>query len=581
MRQNICYKIALMTLTAWYAAQNEQTFAASATTIARNMQELTDLVVLPEKKVSMDDVKARIRKKNPSAMLREKSTHVQMKSELSYGEQKFHKHRKAVIERALRTRFGIAQPLKIAICASSGGLVATLNLLGCLQAAEASGVLDSTLYLAGSSGSAWLITAWSFLFLHNHINQTTKASLIDMQKAFEKTLQNPTADTAQLSSSLKIDDELTHDFMQNIVKRFGYDQPLSILDVYGQLIGNFALQPAKLGRLEYVWSTVADKTTKGKTPLPLCAAAMLTDTFEVTPFDCGCKQLGYIQVQHLGSRFQDGFLYPKNCCPEYSLTFFLGLYGARFAQDLSDLYLQLSDKFAQDPYVTALGQRVTLPVKKWIEVLTKQQQSSTKPQAYFHNYARSVAKSSMKDQAFIPLTDASYLAHFPTELLYQRPRPVDIIIFVDAQAPEQKTFTQLSEFFTRKNSTIKDFANLDMHKIAQSTMTIFNDPASSQYNPQAPTCIYLPTLNLNQSTAPYVASNFTFTPAETELVIKSARAQFIQNVPEMVKTFEKVGAKKYPHITEKAKKAQRSTPRYMKNSKKKNRGNAQDLLEKA
>lgn len=527
-------------------------------------------------KISLDMIKARIRRFNSPAMLPSKTLDVRMSPELSYNEEKFLKRRMPLIQQKLRNKFGIAQPLKIAFCCGGQGCQAMIGTLGLLQAAQEHHLLDSSLYLIGSSGAAWTISSWIYMFLHNDIGHKPKQSLQDLQTSLEKTLHNPLMTINNLATPPAVDDEVIQEFMANFMKRFGYNQPLSVIDIYGQVIGNFTLKPARLGRLGYVWSFIADRITKGATPLALCSAAYIKPTqhesdtptygfFETGPIDAGGTDMGYIPIQYLGSYFEHGQLSAQGLCPEYPLAFFLGIYGANLAFDLSAMYTQIVDEKLRSPHVTVAGQRISFPVKSWIEKLTDIQQNKTHPEnvyAYFSNYAQELKSSSMNNQEFFGLTDSSVAMNFPVPLLFDRPRSVDVIFLSDSTSGDIQSFQEIYDYLTSKNISIPDFKNVSAKNLT--TISIFNNPTSQNYDAKYPTFIYLPN-NLGETNN---FNDFEYAATQIDEIIKNAQTSISANIEEINHILEIVGQKRYPHITTKAKKIKPSVKKYQKNNKK-------------
>ena len=50
------------------------------------------------------------------------------------------------------------------------------------------------------------------------------------------------------------------------------NQTITIVDIYGALIGNFALKQAGAKRLNMTWSSVCQEAKRGLIPWPLCSS---------------------------------------------------------------------------------------------------------------------------------------------------------------------------------------------------------------------------------------------------------------------------------------------------------------------
>lgn len=581
MRHHILYAVSFLTLC---SVPNIQ----SLTVLQKQELELSEDLT-NSAKVSIDDIKARIQRKYAPVTPPSTTLSVQMSPDLSYNEQKFIKHRMLHIQKTLRNKFTIAQPLKIAFCCSGGECEAMIGLLGILQAAENHHILDATLYLIGQSGSSWLIAPWAHMFLHNNISQKRKQSFQDIQKSLGTALNNPLMTINGISSPPDITDDLKHDFMANIVKRFGYNQPLTIIDIYGQIIGNFALKPAKLGRLGNLWSSIADRIAKGKIPLPLCASIynknqtpsnttdkqQLYGWFETSPFEAGSVDMGYIPIQYLGSKFTNGQIRTKGLCPEYPLTFFLGIYGSSPAQHLIPMYNYIIDTTDKNPHVTVLGQRINIPIRSWIQKLTdfdtqiddNQNNNSNQTFAHFHNYSYGVTSSVLSKQPTFGLTDSKDCMHFPMPLLFDRPdRSIDIIFMYDATPGNATYFQEITEYLTSKNIQIPDFKTVTTQKLQAKSMTIFNNPNAHNYDPSIPTFIYLPTLGIDLSQEPYTPLNFEYKAQDIDRLVANTKNSFENNIEEIIQTLQSVATKRYPDIPNNLKKRKPYVKKYRKKS---------------
>jgi len=580
MRHHILYAVSFLALCSVTISQSSSLLQKQELELAEDLTDST--------KVSIENIKARIQRKYSPVTPPATTLSVQTSTDLSYNERKFVKHRMEHVQNTLRKKFTIAQPLRIAFCCSGGDCEAMIGTLGIMQAAENHGILDATLYLAGQSGSTWLIAPWAHMYLHNNIPQQRKQSFQTIQKSLGTALNNPLMTIHGLSSPPDITDDLKDDFMANIVKRFGYNQPLTIIDIYGQLIGNFALKPANMSRLGNVWSSITEKITKGKIPLPLCLSVYEINQsdssnqqygcFETNPCDAGSADMGYIPIQYLGSKFTNGKIRNKGLCPEYPLTFFLGIYGSAPALHFSEMYNNIIDSTDKNPHVTVLGQRIKIPMRSWIQKITdfdtqidgNDHSDSPKAFAHFNNFSHGVSSSVLSQEPTFGLTDASNYMHFPLPLLFDRPdRKIDLIFMYDATAGDAAYFQEATQYFASKNIKAPDFSNVTTKELQSKSMTLFNDPQADDYDASIPTFIYLPTLTIDLSQEPYTRFNFEYQAKDIDRLVANTKDSFEQNIEKIVSTLQSVAEKRYPEITTKLKKYKPFVKKYRKKSTKK------------
>ncbi|HSW75993.1 MAG TPA: hypothetical protein VLG50_03050, partial [Candidatus Saccharimonadales bacterium] len=417
------------------------------------------------------------------------------------------------VQRILKSEFDIDQPLRLAFCCSGGGNRAMIGTLGFFIAAARHKFLDASMYMTGLSGSTWTIVPWSYLYLKNMFrSKDFETTLTAMRDSFALELQG----AGILKPPFLKSDQVIKDFSQSIAVRFGFDQHLSAVDIFGGLVGNYALSLAGNNRLHVKWSELAVAAKAGRIPLPLASAAfnanMKTDTktkvgasydwFEMSPFQAGSSMLGYIPTRWLGSEFKNGKIVPEFITPEYPISFYLGVYGSAFGLSLHDVV----DKGLPDTSFMVSGIKVDVPVDQWVKEILKESfgqdagaARSGKIHARFPNFSLGVSlRNLIQDEKEIGLFDAGIAFNFPLPLLLDRPqRAVDVIIIYDSNPGDVPVFKDAEQYFIRKNIAIPDLSSITKIDAAQakakllsSAMTVFNDPRTKSYNPNIVTFIY-------------------------------------------------------------------------------------------
>lgn len=489
-------------------------------------------------------------------------------------------NRTAKVKRVLQEDFGITKPLRLAICCSGGGNRAMIGTLGILKAAAYHKFLDATTYLTGLSGSTWIIAPWSYMYLHGLLSRDYEQSLAEFEDMLTKVLNYECTigmNNKCLPEALKGAqvDALT----DHIKKRFAYQQRVSGVDLYGAMIGNFALEKVGDKRLDVTWSSLNSLAQSGAIPLPLCSSVFdLKKTivkksgyrteyewFESGPFEAGSSVLGYIPVWSLGSEFKDGKLISHN--PEYPLSFYLGIYGSAFAVSLNDII----DKGIPKDNIVIMGEKVTVPIDTWLRVLLDKIDKNIRSDrsdyihAQFPNYAVGVSTSALQKED-LGMFDGGMYFNLPLPLLFDRPeRDVDVVIMYDSNPADVNTLVDASRYFKRKGIAMPDMEKVKKSKLLSKPMTVFNDPRKKSYNSSMPTLMYFPTPKqsifkapykmsktdypyvtepIDNNKSPYTTLNFRYNPDQLKNLADTMEAIFDSQVDTMKNVLQQVAEKR-------------------------------------
>lgn len=501
---------------------------------------------------------------------------VSTKLDLSVEEKTFIKNRLAKVGQVLKNEFQITEPLRIGFCCSGGGIRAMIGTLGILTAAARSKILQASMYVAGLSGSTWLIGPWSYLYLQNKFKDAQGKPIEDYEQTLSAirenwkiSLNNPSMIPA--ASGMFIPSVPTGQqgfaFSNQIAIRLAYENKLSAVDLYGGMVGNIVLDAAGSDRLSVKWSSIAQAAQKGEIPLPLCSNAFDVghvqkkvtgvhthyEWLETSPFQAGSPVLGYIPIQYFGSTFKGGALdmtQSKNLRPEYPLSFYLGTYGSAFSLSLNDVV----DKGLSITKVRiSPSTEVAVPVDVWmkdvIDAELGAQARGAKSKyivAHLSNFSAEVPTSSLPNKEWIGIFDAGISYNLPLPLLLDRPeRAIDIIIMYDSNPGDENTLKNAAVYYDdaksprKKNISIPDLSKVTKKDLASRVMTVFNDPRDPKdpnklnlkYNAKQSTFIYFPT---RQTMAVPIAGSWP------------ASKNDIENVKTAQKTFDN---SKVPYLT--------------------------------
>lgn len=519
-----------------------------------------------------EELKKEIQLKYPVPLWqKELQVQVDQGAALGMQEQRFLQNRMLYVQKVLQQEFGIKKPLRLAFCCSGGGNRAMIGSLGLFTAAARYNFLQAAVYCVGLSGSTWLIAPWSYMYLKSLLSPSFETSLGEFKSMLVDVLDYPCQTlTKAMCTPPKLDTKMKQEFSENLSKRFGYNKVITAVDIYGALIGNFALQDVGPTRLDTVWSSITYKVQQGQIPLPLCAACLDAgeqryEFFETSPFQAGSNVLGYIPMWSLGSQFDNGKMIEPAL--EYPLSFYLGLYGSAFSITMEDVIKRIPV-----PTFKVFGQNIILPVNTWMRDIVDftnksiREQRLYKAYAQFFNYSKGLQNSPLKEKDRISLFDAGIYINLPLPLLTERPeRQVDLVIMYDSGSKSLNELHKLSRYFLRQGVKMPDFSQVEQLEYVSKPMLVFNDPRKDDYDKNMLTIVYFRTPNkdiskfpynidtskypdivqpIDNSKIPYITPNFKYSKAEINNLAQTMEAIFESQVSEIKKIMKLVAQKR-------------------------------------
>ncbi|KAF9971676.1 hypothetical protein BGZ73_005291 [Actinomortierella ambigua] len=254
----------------------------------------------------------------------------------------------------------------IALAGSGGGYRAMVSALGYMTAAKKSGLFDCAMYVAGVSGSCWMIAQYmtlgqrSFSKTKEHFKQSLGVHFVHYPSFIDTMLNNPGA--AQL-------------VLEGIVQKYSKNRVLTLVDAFGTLLaGRLLIHRERDGDneewvdpLDFKMSQQSRWTNYGDQPMPIYTAVshvlpappkpvqggpeLVVDDevtkeeddphyyqwFEVTPYEFGSEETSaWIPTWSFGRRFVEGKSIEN--IPETNLAILLGTFGSAFTATLADYY---------------------------------------------------------------------------------------------------------------------------------------------------------------------------------------------------------------------------------------------------
>lgn len=485
----------------------------------------------------------------------ESSILVQKSLELAEDEKIFLSHRLPKIQAALKKEFGIDTPLRIGFCGGGGGNRAMIGFMGLLIGACKSNIIDVTLYISGLSGSTWLLVPMSYLSISKNISPLE--SLTILKNYFCANMSDEGMFCyKELCSPALLSIDLSDDFFTEIAKRYAYDQPLTLVNLFGPLVANYSLGALGDQRLSVCWSSISHRAQTGNWPLPLCASIYQNEDksygwFEMSPFQAGSTKHGYIPTQYLGSYFKNNTLDLNRICHEYPISFYLGMYGSAFAitiQEINNMQKriyresQLADNLFKQGNVKISNDCkrgmilnnsfIQDQLKQWIAKIGIERNPIT--YAKFPDFSNDLAEN------LLGLFDAGIDFNFPIPTLISRPeRALDIVIIYDSNNSDAKGLQKAyNHGISHSISMPQHMSQISNEELTSNNMTVFNDPRLQSYDKSMPTYLYFPTVEIDTSQGVYNTFNFKYLPEEINWLSNKMENMFlseIENIKEIMK----------------------------------------------
>ncbi len=487
--------------------------------------------------------------------------------DLSSKEKSYLQNRNKKIQPILEKEFGIDMPLRIAMCCSGGGNRAMIGTLGFFSAAAKHNILQATTYIVGLSGSTWTIAPWTYLYSKGFLGSKDYIkSLESLKNSFIAALSgqgmlDPLGNGAFTPPMLQ--NQASVVLSNQLMDRFGYEQNISLVDVWGALVGNYALSLSKTPfKLESCWSEMAGAIINADLPMPLCSAAFDAradvsnsaykdvgseyDWLETGPFEAGSIVLGYVPIQYFGSPFVRGKLIKELVCPEYPMSFYLGIYGSAFSLTINDLV----EKGLKNPTIDVFGISTTVPVATWVKSMAVSStdlgttsKRSGKIHAQLYNFSNDQNSSSLKNK-YIGLFDGGIAFNIPLPLVIDRQnRAVDLVFMYDSNPGDFDTLKSADNYFVRKGIKMPSFSK----GLRKADLTygdfpwrVYNDPRDKRnYDAAQPTFIYFPT-KVDVSNPPFATSNFKYTKDTIQDLMGTVQDNFEFHLDEIKEIMQKV-----------------------------------------
>lgn len=392
---------------------------------------------------------------------------------ISQGEKDYLKNRlpivKSVLEKLLKQEIANNEIPTIAMINSGGGYRAMFYTIGSLCGAEKIGLLDTTTYVTGLSGSTWALAPWV-------------STTLTLPKFKEYMIG-----CAQKSFSHPTDQEELLIFDASAIKHL-YNQARTPVDLYGDLLGNRLLEHFGKKRHMVYPSQQSKIIEEGKYPYPIYTAidaneAIVRDQawYEFTPHEIGNPLDNlYIPTWAFGRKFKQGVstkdtftTYP----PEKNLSYHMGTYGSAFGANIWTIKHELAKSLGYEHFLETV--LTCMDGERPFDFYAKVPSYKYKMDA--------PAKHTSKFQCFVDAGTDFNLPISPVSGL-SKERKADVLIICDASAGVLGIELQKASDYMKKHQL--PFPKINIDRIDKSTITIF-----SEQDPNIPVVIYMPRIS--------------------------------------------------------------------------------------
>lgn len=435
------------------------------------------------------------------------------KGELSKEEKNLIDKRRDKVNQTLKSMFNLSETQKfkypnIGLVFSGGGYRAMIGTLGFLKGLEESNLLDTVVYTAGLSGSTWAIAGWL----------ASNKKLDD----YVTNLKNTIKDNSKIGIPKILNSSDISQITTNLTTKFIFDQPLSIVDIYGSIIINNILNDVN-NKQEIRLSKQKERLEKENLFLPIYTAISSYNKdrefnwFEINPYVIrNLSNNFYTKTEDFGRKYKNGKSVPnigpnleKIYPPEIPLSNFLGIFGSAFSFNLKDL----SRKFVNQN---------TNPIKAYILVNlfahgpkpSEFRASSYKVLNPTFEYQDTQNNNSSK----INLLDAGIDFNMPFPAMIQKEKNIDLIIGFDLSSNYQNGSSLVgAKIYAEKNNL--NFPEINLIEAPQEDISVFEG---------RPTVVYLPFKN-NCIDTFCNTGNFAYSEEEFDYVFNTAKEIAIKN----------------------------------------------------
>jgi len=391
---------------------------------------------------------------------KEEATHVTINPGISAGEKEFLQKRLPIVKAALERKFNCQltdnQIPSIALISSGGGYRAMLYLAGILNRLSKGGLLDTLTYITALSGSTWTLVPWIM----------SGKSPEDFKTYIQECASKPIAKVEHKEKIL---------MAKTIAVKSISGQARTLVDIYGDLLGNRLLKCLGDARHSLCLSDLAPRVESGKYPYPICiaidgrdreAAIESPTIFEYTVHTVA-EHTNHTSIPSWGNGRKYKYGNSTNNTPEKSLSYNLGTWGSAFGADIKKI---LKEIFHNHPEILEFLEEICKPITGIRPFPCYAKLPNYK---YQMDIPTITDKTLLEDKNMIRVDAglANNLPFAPVSGICAERSP-DILIFNDVSAGKiGKVFKKVINYALKHNIPVPD--DIDVTTIGKETISIF------------------------------------------------------------------------------------------------------------
>lgn len=484
--------------------------------LLRAREDISEPLVEFKEKIT-GPIRGNIKQAFDPAHLRDTQVSVRMGNALGDKEQAFLGRRGTVTDHGFFQLLGYRPARKpvIAFCCSGGGYRALVGTSGFLQGMQEIGLFDCATYASYLSGSTWFAASWLMS------GKTPSQFNEDIRQRVGLTLTELIFDTTEM--------------YQELITKFSLSRkPLTVLDVWGRVLGHRLLletgDPRNFAHLE----DLAKNCDAGENPLPLFAAVIRQKSdrnrykwFEFSPYESGSEYLnGWIDSWAMGRMFKDGK--STNVAYQYTLGYLMGLWGSAFTATVEEAIEQTLKGVSLGAWYRAWAQLMVNPL-----MLSHRIEPAQVP-----NFVYGLPTCALSDERVIEVTDAGIVCNLPIVPLLRTDRNIDIIIIADMTVPNKRTdMLRYCAAYAQQNN--RPFPTIPARPLNDDGIEIF-------YEAGKPVVMYLPCVRnpgylaqFDPAKADYCSLyNFKYAPQQFDELSGLMKYQVTSHREEIIRTIQ-------------------------------------------
>ncbi|KAF9579011.1 hypothetical protein BGW38_004915 [Lunasporangiospora selenospora] len=368
----------------------------------------------------------------------------------------------------------------VAIAGSGGGYRAMISSLGYMTAAKKAGLFDCTMYMAGVSGSCWMIAQYMTL------GQRSFAKTLDH---FKRSLSTPVAHYPSFIDTMLTNPGAAQLILEGIVQKYCKGRVITLVDAFGTVLGSRLLIHRDLDDHDEEWvdpldfkmsqqsrwtnygdqplpiyTVVSHVLPSTKPPIPVTDNVILDDNvgkeaeeedefnyyqwFEMTPYEFGSEETSaWVPTWAFGRRFVEGKSVER--IPETNLAILMGTFGSAFTATLSDYYNEVRPLLH-----SSLVESMDSYIEEYLEGMSRIHPLSPScfPNPIYKLPDPEPEAEMFSHQKNIYLNDAGMDNNLPLYPLLRPGRNVDVILAFDSSADIETVpwFEKTDEYVKRR-----------------------------------------------------------------------------------------------------------------------------------